>query len=232
MPPSAALDDAIATALANRPEIPASEAAASINETDVQYYRNQTKPQIDLVGTYTSAGLSGQLVPTGGIPGFPSGTVPAELVGGYVQSLSTLARQLYPTSQVRLDVSVPIGNRTAKANLASAMAQGRQIRLQREQTEQTIAADVTNALQAVASAEARVKAAADAARYAADVYASEQRRFQAGTSTVFLLFQRQTTMTNTRTQLARAQADLSIAISQYGAATGTTLKTRNVNLQP
>jgi outer membrane protein TolC len=84
----------------------------------------------------------------------------------------------------------------------------------------------------VASAEARVRAAADAARYAADVYASEQRRFQAGTSTVFLLFQRQTAMTNTRTQLARAQADLSIAISQYGAATGTTLKTRNVNLQP
>ena len=76
-----------------------------------------------------------------------------------------------------------------------------------------------------------MRAAADAARYAADVCAANS-----GDSgrhvTVFLLFQRQTTMINARTQLARAEADLSIAISQYGAATGTTLKIRNVNLQP
>jgi hypothetical protein len=39
-------------------------------------------------------------------------------------------------------------------------------------------------------------------------------------------------MINARTQLARAQADLSIAISQYDAATGTTLMVRNVNVQP
>jgi outer membrane protein TolC len=50
------------------------------------------------------------------------------------------------------------------------------------------------------------------------VYASEQRKFQVGTTTVFLLFQRQTTMINARTQLARAQADLRIAISQFAAA--------------
>jgi len=87
-------------------------------------------------------------------------------------------------------------------------------------------------LQAIASTDARVRAAADAARLAEGVYASEQRKFQAGTSTVFLLFQRQTTMITARTQLARAQADLSIAISQYRAATGTSLQVRNVTIQP
>jgi len=232
--PTMPLDEAIATAIANRPEISASNASASINETDVRFFRNQTRPQVDLVADYTSAGLSGQLVPATAIPGFESlaGTLPPRLVGGYSQSLSNLLRQAYPTTHVRLDVSLPIGNRTAKANLASAVAEGRQIQIQRQQTEQAIAADVRNALQALASTEARAQAAADAARLAEDVYASEQRKFQAGTSTVFLLFQRQTTMITARSQLARAQADLSIAIGQFEAATGTSLAVHNVTIQP
>jgi HAE1 family hydrophobic/amphiphilic exporter-1 len=178
--------------------------------------------------------LSGLLVPPSEIPGFGSlsGTPPPELVGGYAQSLSNLFRQAFPTTQVRLDVSLPLGNRTARANLESAVAQGRQIRFQRQQTEQSIAGDVRNAIQAIQSAQARVAAATDAQRFAEEVYASEQRKFQAGTTTVFLLFQRQTTMINARTQLARAQADLSIAISQFAAATGTTLTARNISIQP
>ena len=50
---------------------------------------------------------------------------PEVFIGGYGQSLTNLLAQRYPTTQVRVDVSVPLGNRTAKANLASAMAQGR-----------------------------------------------------------------------------------------------------------
>jgi HAE1 family hydrophobic/amphiphilic exporter-1 len=231
--PSPALDDAIQTALANRPELAAADVSASINETDVRFFLNQKRPAVDLLAIYTASGLSGQAVPAIGLPGLgPSGSVPENLVGGYGQSLSSLFRQTYPTSQVQVDVTVPILNRTATANLASARAQTRQIQVQRQQTEQAIVGDVVNALQAIASADARVKAAADGVRLAEEVYASEQRRFQAGTSTVFLLFQRQSTMINARTQLARAQADLSIAISQYQAATGTSLQVRNVTIQP
>ena len=231
--PSTPLDEAIKTALANRPELSVADASASINETDVRFFQNQARPAVDLLAVYTGAGLSGRTVPAVIPPIFGSGgSVPEALTGGYGQSLSNIFRFTYPTSLVQVDVSVPISNRTARANLASAQAQGRQIQLQREQTEQAIAGDVTNALQAIASTDARVRAAADAARLAEDVYASEQRKFQAGTSTVFLLFQRQTTMITARTQLARAQADLSIAISQYRAATGTSLQVRNVTIQP
>jgi HAE1 family hydrophobic/amphiphilic exporter-1 len=230
------LDEAIAAALANRPELAATAASESINQTDVRYLENQTKPQVNLVASYTSSGLSGRAVPQAPIV-FPGGgalssSPPAELIGGYGQSLSNLLNQLFPTTQLRVDVAVPLGNHAAKANLASALVQGRQIELQREEVEQTITAAVRDAMQAVASAQARVAAASDAVRWAEQVYASEQRKFQAGTTTVFLLFQRQTTMINARTQLARAQADLSIAISQFAAATGTTLRARNINLQP
>jgi HAE1 family hydrophobic/amphiphilic exporter-1 len=229
--PSMTLDQAFATALQNRPEIAASEVSASINTTDVVFFRNQAKPQVNLIANYTSAGLSGLAVPPIQIPGFGA-TPPPDLVGGYGRSLSNLFRQSFPTTQVRVDVSVPIGNRTARANVASAVAQGQQIQVQRHQIEQSIAGDVRNALQAIESARLRVAAAADAQRFAEAVYASEQRKFQAGTTTVFLLFQRQTSMINARTQLVRAEADLSIAISQLGIATGTTLVARNITIQP
>jgi HAE1 family hydrophobic/amphiphilic exporter-1 len=233
--PSPPLDQAITEALANRPEISASDLSAALNDTDVRYFRNQTRPQVNLVANYTSAGLSGRVVPQ--VPIVISGstlpnTPPADLIGGYPQSLSNLFSQAFPTTQVRVDVAVPIGNHLAKANLAAAVAEGRQIQLQRQQVEQSIAADVRNAMQGLASTQARLRAAADAQRLAEEVYASEQRKFQAGTTTVFLLFQRQTAMINARTQLARAQADLSIAISRFAAATGTTLQVRNVNVQP
>jgi HAE1 family hydrophobic/amphiphilic exporter-1 len=233
--PAMAVDEAITQALANRPEISASEVSRSINESDVQFFRDQTKPQLNLVAGYTAAGLSGQVVSQ---PPFVIGDVPLQgsvspsLSGGFGQSFTNLFANRFPTTQLRVDVAVPIGNRTAKANLAGAVVEGRQIQLQREQIEQAIAADVRNALQAIASTQARLQAATDAQRFAEEVYGSEQRKFQAGTTTVFLLLQRQTAMINARVQLVRAQVDLSVAISRYAAATGTTLQRRNVNIQP
>src|SRR6185503_18077135 len=61
--PAPTLDEAVKTALANRPEMAIADVSASINETDVRFYRNQTKPQVDLLADYTTAGLSGRLAP-------------------------------------------------------------------------------------------------------------------------------------------------------------------------
>jgi HAE1 family hydrophobic/amphiphilic exporter-1 len=58
-PPRAGLEQAVSAALQNRPEIVQFQTNAEINEIDTRYFRDQTKPQIDLVGTYTAAGLAG-----------------------------------------------------------------------------------------------------------------------------------------------------------------------------
>jgi outer membrane protein TolC len=233
--PTLAVDEAIRQALAQRPELDAADVSTSINETDVRLFTDQTKPEVNLVASYTSNGLSGRTADQApiSIGDFTlSYTPPAALVGGVGQSLTNLLKQRYPTTQLRIDVTVPLGNRTAKANRASALARGRQLRLERTQLEQAIAADVRNAMQAVASAQAQVSTAADAQRFAEDLYASVERRFQAGATTVFFLLQRQTTMVEARAQLARAEADLGIAISQLSAATGATLRARNVLIRP
>ncbi|HXG65546.1 MAG TPA: TolC family protein, partial [Blastocatellia bacterium] len=124
----------------------------------------------------------------------------------------------------------PVGNRTAEANLGRSLAEGRKIKNQREQVEQVIESDVRNALQAVRSQEARLAAAASARESAEKEYESEQRRFQSGLSTVFLVLERQTELISARGRELQAQTDLNKAIAEFQRATGSTLQVNNVQI--
>jgi outer membrane protein len=53
------LDDAFKLAMDNRPELKQFALRKQINETDVHFLRNQTKPQIDLTFGYTTFGVGG-----------------------------------------------------------------------------------------------------------------------------------------------------------------------------
>jgi HAE1 family hydrophobic/amphiphilic exporter-1 len=63
-PPVATLDDAIAAALKGRPELQQSDVLGAINELDQRLAREQSKPQVDLIGSYGAVGLAGALDPT------------------------------------------------------------------------------------------------------------------------------------------------------------------------
>jgi HAE1 family hydrophobic/amphiphilic exporter-1 len=145
--------------------------------------------------------------------------------------LRNLIGQNYPTLRVGVRVSLPLRNRTAEANLGGVLALGNRITDQFKQTEQIIEAEVRNSIQAVRSAEARLSAAA-ASRSSADMqYASEQRKFRAGTTTVYLVLQRQTDLLAARGRELQAQTDLNKAISQLQRATGNTLGANNVSIR-
>ena len=88
-----------------------------------------------------------------------------------------------------------------------------------------------NALQGVESARARLASATDARRSAEEQYESEQRQFRAGTSTVFLVLQRQTVMISARSQELRAQVDLSQATAEFQRSTASTLQAHNITIE-
>src|SRR5262249_29221055 len=155
-------------------------------------YRDQTKPQIDLVGTYTAAGLAGAPNPNSS----GAATVPDFFKGGNLTSIGNLIRQDFPTYRFGVQVSLPWGNHVARANLGRTLAEGAKIQNQREQEEQVIEADVRNSLQALRSAEAKLNAAAASRAASEQLYASEERQFRQGTTTLFLVLQRQTDLIN------------------------------------
>jgi HAE1 family hydrophobic/amphiphilic exporter-1 len=252
------LEEALSAARASRPELKQAAIAADTQEIETKYFGDQRKPQVDLVGTYLSSGLAGHVVPTTSNPfsfgplvdrintlstaqgltplpalsgGFGSNTVAPGLTGGLGRSLSNMAGMNFPTVEVGVRIALPLRNRTAEARYASSVAEERRLRLRADQIEVAIEADVRNALQAVESARATREAARQARSLAEQQYASEQRRFEAGTSTVFLVLQRQNAMIAMRTQYARAEADLSRSIAQLNHATGQILEANQINLR-
>ncbi len=262
-PPSEELlNDLVNEAIASRPELAQIKIESEVNQTNLRYYREQMKPQLDLAASYMSSGLAGivstssapnpftagfaamidrinQLATLNNLPpvdmsalGSLSGSgVPAALIGGYGHSLSNLYGLGFPTVQVSLQFSLPLRNRTAEGNMAAGLAEVHRNDIRRKQLEQQIQADVRNALQSLASYKMGLEAARTARRSAQEQYASEQRKFSAGTSTLFLVLQRQTTLVTAQSSELRAQTELAKATADFERAVGRTLKANNVVLR-
>ena len=76
--PPTSLDDALSTALENRPELETNETQRDINRLDQRFYREQHKPQIDLISSFSLNGAAGALNSTAVNP-FTSATSAASL---------------------------------------------------------------------------------------------------------------------------------------------------------
>ncbi|HEY3028132.1 MAG TPA: TolC family protein [Pyrinomonadaceae bacterium] len=253
--PDVSLPQAMTAAMENRTELRQSDLVREMNQLDQRLYRDQTKPQVDFVGSYGVVGTAGTLVSTTNpfsrssdevrnrvnqlsvlaglqpLPAVPASTLPPNLIGGYPQSLRNLFSDQFNNFRVGLSMSLPLRNRTAEANLGRSLVEGKRIATQREQLEQLIQVDVRNALQVLRTAEARLRAAATGRDAAEKQYASEQRKFDTGQSTVFLVLERQTALATARANELRAQTDLNKAIAELQRATGNALTANNVTVK-
>jgi HAE1 family hydrophobic/amphiphilic exporter-1 len=59
--PATGLEEALAAALQNRPEIQQNDIAKDINKLDQKLYKDQSQPQVDLVASYSLNGTAGSL---------------------------------------------------------------------------------------------------------------------------------------------------------------------------
>jgi len=236
--PRTTLTEALALALANRPEIELNDVQKDINEIDQKYYRDQTRPQVDLTASYTSAGVGGSQNP--GFRSFfesPCETNPtsqacldqiARVSALTGSSITDVLANRYPTFRVGVTINLPLGNRTAEANLGRSLVAGEQIRTQREQIEQGIQIDVRNALQSIRTAEARLRSASVSRENSEKQYESEQRKLEAGQSDIYRVLERQTALMFARSSELRAQTELNKAIADLQRATGNSLKANDV----
>jgi HAE1 family hydrophobic/amphiphilic exporter-1 len=233
------LDSALATARENRPESRSLRLQGEINDIDLQYFKNQTKPRIDLVGTLQTNGLAGtpgpnpanpgqQLQPCTGNETAGQSCIPKNFVGGFGQTLQNLFSLNTRQIVVGVTIQLPLKNRTAQANLATARIQREQLAAQTRSQDQTIEVEVRNAVQAVETARRRVLSARQARASAEEQLSGERRLYQVGRSTTFLLFQRENALVNARNQELRAETDYNKALADLQQATSTTLRANNV----
>ena len=252
IPPAVSLPDAMKAAVENRPELQQSSVASEINEINQKYFREQTKPAIDFVGSYGLVGLAGsrtnsavnpftstvelrdrvnrlsELAGLTPLPTPPLQSFRPDLIGGYSQSLENLLGNQFNNFRVGVQISLPLRNRTAEAQLGRSLVEGEQIQTQREKLEQVIQVEVRNALQSLQSAQAKLRAAAEARGASEQQYESEKRKLDAGQSTVFLVLERQTALTTARGNELRAQTELNKATAELQRAMGNSLTVNSV----
>lgn len=252
------MDAAIKDAMDNRYELQRLKYERDINEIDIRYFKNQTKPQIDLNTTFSLDGLSrgagstdsffitpftgndnilrerlNTLLPANQqIPNLPvevPGT-PNYFVGGFNRSLANLFRSDAPNYSVGVTISFPFRNRTAKANLAGAEITKNRLDTQRRSQEQLVIVEVRNAVQAVETSRQRVLTARRARENAEIQLEGERKLFDSGRSTTFILFQRENALTNARNSEIRAETDYNKAVADLQRATSTTFEINNIQV--
>jgi len=248
----------------NRPELRRLDLQKDINTVDIQYFKNQTLPQVDIQSTVAATGLAGTAL---GLPagtqvplisgsatsssnafllaqiqalrtsaGLPLAVVPnvaasganSNLIGGYGQDLRNLFGFSTRNITVGVAISFPLHNRTAEANLAGARIQREQLAASYRSQDQAIEMDVRNAAQAVDTAQKRVVASRQARESAEQQLNGEQKLYEVGRSTTFLLLQRQNELTSARTSELQAQTDYNKALADLQRATAATLRINNV----
>lgn len=254
------MDAAIKDAMDNRYELQRLKYERDINDIDIRYFKNQTKPQIDLNTTFSLDGLSRGAVSTdsfftsqftgndeilrtrvntlllnSGLTPIPNPSVevpgsPNYYVGGFNRSLRNLFRSDAPNYSVGVTISFPFRNRTAKANLAGAEITKNRLDTQTRSQEQVVIVEVRNAVQAVETSRQRVLTARRARENAEIQLEGERKLFDSGRSTTFILFQRENALTNARNSEIRAETDYNKAVADLQRATSTTFEVNNIQV--
>jgi outer membrane protein len=227
------LNETLLEARTNRPELQRLQIQQEINNIDLQYFKNQTKPQIDVTSTLSTTGLAGNPVFNNqslNIGSSQPRVITEDLAGGYGQTFRNLFSFDTRSVAFGLSIQIPFRNKTAEANLTSARIQKKQLEASTRIQEQTVEGEVRTAAQTVETARRRVLTARIARENAELQLTGERKLFQVGRSTSFLLFQRENQLANTRNQELRAEIDYNKALANLQRSTSSSLRTFNVTV--
>jgi outer membrane protein TolC len=111
---------------------------------------------------------------------------------------------------------------TSQAKLEAANAQRDKLRAQKDALSQEITMQVTNAILNMQTAEKKVQSAAQANAMAEEAFRAAETSYINQVVPMIDVLSAQTTLTNTRMQLALAEFDRQTALIQYRLALGKT----------
>jgi outer membrane protein TolC len=252
---AASFEDALKEAFAKRPELQ-EEALNLLNaEIDVKANRNALLPTLSVGGFYQSQGLAGNsailgtstIVSSGipivdaagapvlvnGAPIFQSATT-APVTGTSQQGFTTAQSQIFhntfPEYAGQLTLTLPLRNRAAQAEYARAALSQRQLQTAERQLRNVAILDVRNSYIALTQYRAQVAAAVKARELQQQTFDAEQKKYQLGASTVYVVIQTQRDLTLAQGNEIRALANLEEAKAGYERALGRTLEVNRVTI--
>jgi len=183
-------------------------------ESNVAFYNNQKLPDVRLETSYRGNGLSGtQFLRSGGFPGIVTG----QLRRGFGSALDQMFSQEYSTWSFGVTMSYPLGRSYEEAGLARAGFERRQATQRIASLELDAAAAIRQGARQVQSTAERIDAARAGATLAQQRLDTEQRRFEVGLSTSFLVTQAQRDLLQAEVNLLQAMLDHQSSLVNFEA---------------
>ena len=226
------IEAAVRRALSQRTDLAQARQQVAANQVTSDYLRDQTRPQADLVASYSLAGIGGTqlLRPSLATGNFFNPVVVGVIPGSYGDALSALAGRDFPTWGLALNMSYPIGFGSAKAEAARAALQIKQVETEIRQLEVQVVTDVTNAAIQVRNNYDEVAAASVARELAVEKLDAEQKKFAAGMSTNYFVVQAQRDLADAQNAELQAQVNYRKALVDFERAQQTTLQSAGVTV--
>jgi outer membrane protein TolC len=207
------VDAAIQNALDQRTDLERARKSIEADAINEKFYRNQTLPDVSANIDYSVQGLGGTQLQRGFGPFGPgTGEVTGELQRGLGSVLSDVFTNDFPTWTASLNISYPLGTSAAEASLARVRLQQSQAQTQLRSQQLQVMTQVRQAARQVQTNQQRVQSTQAARQLAERQLEAEERKFEAGTSTSFQVFQTQRDLAQARNNELQAVLDYNRSI--------------------
>ncbi len=197
---------AVDRALKERTDLISARKQLEVTDFNVRFWRNQTLPGLDLRLDYNSTGVGGTQLVRGEGPTFPP-----PVIGEARRSLGDVFGDVFsngfPTWRLSMNVNYPIGRSNADATLAGTRIQQTQSQTSLRQLELQVTTEVRDAGRQLVANSKRVEATRAARVLAERRLEAEEKKFAAGMSTSFEVFQAQRDLAQARSNELRAVLD-------------------------
>jgi outer membrane protein len=220
------LQELVSLAVENRPELQQSRIQLENQKILLTGTRNLMLPTLSAFADLRNTGLAGD---PNGLSASGAAQNPF-FIGGYGTVLGQVFARNFPNYSVGLQLSIPLRNRNAQANYATAAVTLRQSELSVQKLINQIHVDVQNALITVEQARAQYAAAVKSRILQAQTLDAEQKKYAVGASTPFLVIQAQRDLSTAGGAEVVAEAVYIQARLQLDVATGRALEVYNIEI--
>jgi outer membrane protein TolC len=222
------IDDLIAEAEKNRPDVTQDEMAMQKAKASLKSINSELLPTLNLYGLYAGAGIAG--------PNNPNCSLsPAEcasdLPTGFGNMFLNTFNYSSPEYQVGLNLQINLRNRVAKADQFRASLEYRQQQISFEEQKKSIRFDVRNSQFALQQAKARVDAVQTARDLALRTFDITEQEQKLGAKSTYDVLVAQHDLAIADSALAAAKTAYEKAKVDIDRATGETLERMGVSIE-
>jgi outer membrane protein TolC len=222
------LEEALTSALQNRPDLRAQRIGLENYERNVGYAKNQLLPNLDLRASYWSPGVSGdQLLFDPDDPlGPPIGSIP----GGREDAFKDVFGFTYNNWSVGFTFDFPLNTIISRAAHVKAKVDLEQALLRIKDQEQQIYTDLKIAVRAVDTNFKRINALKVARELAEKQLEAEEEKLKVGLTTNYFVLDYQSQLAARRSEEIRAIIDYLLSLALLNRDMGVNLEDRNIRI--